>query len=589
MAQSRGDESSTLLLDEFFDAGDDRFPEQLRKCSAAKKLAGLADRWKKDPRPWAREQLFAYLDQPMDVPGHHPLVKRLFKEAEANADDELMGAFLVAFDRLVRRVRRTGGRWDWDTRTFVQEERLQSPQDTILAKKNREAINPRTGERIQMPVREGSRLFSYHTRYYLRRRAWRYFRRAGYQRPDDYTGIVTEALKRFREDDFAKGENLLDSWGFMNACFRHHEVLAFGVSRIEVQDGHGLGELSPAPRFPELWKKPEAFQHLLTLVTEAGARPVRVWAMQLLNRDHAERLSSCEADALLAMLDHEDEEVQQFGAGLLDRAEGLAKLPLDKWLGLLQTKNLTALQSICEAMKKHVSAERLELAQCIEICCSEAAPAAGLGLGFLKERAVDTPEDREAISAVSQTKCEAHGREIAIWALRILGTKEHYDVENVTRFFDSLIQPVREGAWDWLVPESSGYNDAALWSRLLETPYDDVRMHLVDALEARSKLPGAGVGDLAPIWTSVLLAVHRGGRQKLKALRQISALVVEKPEHAETLLPVLSVTLRSVRPAERRAGLSAVVSIVERQPELAAVVRERIPELQFEAVEPSSQ
>ena len=71
-----------------------------------KYLAGLADRWKQDPRPWAREQIFKYLAMPMDRPGHHPVVKRLFKHAEAKADDELMAAFLVAFDRLVRRQRR---------------------------------------------------------------------------------------------------------------------------------------------------------------------------------------------------------------------------------------------------------------------------------------------------------------------------------------------------------------------------------------------------------------------------------------------------------------------------------------------------
>src|SRR5437762_13230250 len=101
-----------LLLEEYFNAEDGRFVETLRQIRSFKFLASLADRWKKDPRPWARQQIFDYLERPMDRPGHHPVVKRLFKHAEANRDNELMAAFLVAFDRLVRRQRRMHYRYD---------------------------------------------------------------------------------------------------------------------------------------------------------------------------------------------------------------------------------------------------------------------------------------------------------------------------------------------------------------------------------------------------------------------------------------------------------------------------------------------
>jgi hypothetical protein len=55
-------------------------------------MAALADRWKKDPRSWAREQIFKCLALPLDCPGHHPLVKRLFKQDEADRDHKLMAA-----------------------------------------------------------------------------------------------------------------------------------------------------------------------------------------------------------------------------------------------------------------------------------------------------------------------------------------------------------------------------------------------------------------------------------------------------------------------------------------------------------------
>ncbi|HXE53993.1 MAG TPA: hypothetical protein VN541_13310 [Tepidisphaeraceae bacterium] len=52
-------------------------------------------------------------------------------------------------------------------------------------------------------------------------------------------------------------------------------------------------------------------------------------------------------------------------------------------------------------------------------------------------------------------------------------------MERVIRFFDSLVREVREGAWTWLTAESPGWHDSGLWSRLVETPYDDVRLHFV--------------------------------------------------------------------------------------------------------------
>src|SRR6185295_19254420 len=97
---------SSLLIDESFASQDGQFVDRLRTVTAPRYLAALADRWKQDPRPWARDQIFRYLALPLDRPGHHPVVKRLFKRAEAASDHELVAAFLVAFDRLVRRERR---------------------------------------------------------------------------------------------------------------------------------------------------------------------------------------------------------------------------------------------------------------------------------------------------------------------------------------------------------------------------------------------------------------------------------------------------------------------------------------------------
>jgi AmiR/NasT family two-component response regulator len=81
-----------------------------------------------------------------------------------------------------------------------------------------------------------------------------------------------------------------------------------------------------------------------------------------------------------------------------------------------------------------------------------------------------------------------------------------------------------------------------------------------------------------------LLGVHRGGRQKAKAVQQIAQAIVADPARVESLLPVLAVAVRSVRGPETRAGLAAVVSLVEAQPQLTDAVRRHLPELKFEEV-----
>ncbi len=100
-------------------------------------------------------------------------------------------------------------------------------------------------------------------------------------------------------------------------------------------------------------------------------------------------------------------------------------------------------------------------------------------------------------------------------------------------------------------------------------------------LEQRSKLPGASLDQFAPLWTAVLLGIHRGGRHKIKAVHQISRALIDTPTRAEMLLPIIAVAIRSVRPAEARVGLAAVVHAVERDSALTEAAGRAIPELQF--------
>lgn len=582
--QGSNPRASILLAEEYFGAEDDRFLPTLRQVASPKALAGIVDRWKRDPRPWARRQILAYLAEPLDCPGHNVVVKRLFKQAEQQGDDELLARFLVAFDVLVRHVRVRRYRYDWQANASWEEESLHLPRNAIPPSEPRVYRNPRTGEEVAVPgrVSRNGRLFSYRTRYYLRRRAWRYFRRMGFQRPGAYVPAIARALAAYQDEWLAKGEDILDSWGLMQACFCGCDALEFGPSRVRLKEGRKLGELTPGPRFAGLWRKAEALPVLIALAARAQARLVRVWAMQMLKREHAARLAEIPADEIMMLLDHEDEEIQQFAAELLQGSGQLARLPVATWLQLLSARSLTALELVCDAMRKHVTADRIGLDECLRLACAEAAPAARLGLDFLREKPFDAPQDRAALASVANARCAAVAGQTAAWALGILGGPEHYDRDVVLRFFDALLRPTRRAAWEWVVRgDSPGHNDPALWCRLLETPYDDLRLPLVDELQRRASLPGAGVDDLSPLWCTVLLGVHRGGRQKAKALRQMADAIRKDPGRAPALLPVLGAAVRSVRPAEARAGLAAVVGVAAAHPEVADAVRQLLPELQW--------
>ena len=141
---------------------------------------------------------------------------------------------------------------------------------------------------------------------------------------------------------------------------------------------------------------------------------------------------------------------------------------------------------------------------------------------------------------------------------------------------------MRRGAFAALSDDSPGASDPALWSALLESPYDDVRTELVIGLKRRQSLPGAGSDALARLWQTVLLNIYRGGRAKLTALNQVSRHIASEPNSAAILLPVLAVAVRSVRAPEARHGLAAIVAAVERAPALAADVSRHFPDLQID-------
>lgn len=567
----------------FFDAGDDLFVEALREVQDPQPLVSFARTWLGDHRPFARGALFEYLAGPLNCPGHQTLVKRLFKGAEAAHDAELMGAFLVAFDRLIRRQRKT--RWRWSGPGDVwREQYLYQPRNTIVRGLKRTYTDWR-GREVEYevgysPARD--RLFGIRTRDYLRRRAWRWFRHLGYRDPAAYRAALVGALRRYQDEDLAQGEHILDSWGLVQACFHHHPALRFTTSRVHVAEGHRFGDLEAAPRFEDTaWADAAAVPSLLELLRQAEARLVRVWALQLLRRHHRDALAALPVDEIVALVTSPDPAVQALGVELLELVPDLGQLPLETWMQLLAVEDLATLQQVCTILEGRVAPETFTVDQLVEMVTAEAAPLASVGLALLQRRPLGDA-DLDALVQLAEARSPQVAGPAASFALEHLAAPERYAADAALRFFDARRRETREAAWAWLTPESAGYSDPLLWARLTETPYDDLRLCLVDALEQRARLPGADADDLERVWCSVLLGVHRGGRQKAKAVDQVGRALRRRPEAADRLLPVMAVAVRSVRGPEHRAGLAAVVEAVEARPELAHLVQAVLPELELD-------
>jgi hypothetical protein len=551
---------STLLLDEYFESGDERFLPELLDCRASRKLKSLADRWFDDPRPFARQALLAYLDDGCDRPFHRPLVKGLFRRAEAKSDHELLAHFLVAFDRFgIRRIVQRPG-WDWQARqAIVHHVLLRDRQIPGRASKDPKGF-PR---------------FSRRTRLYLCRRVFRHFRVLGRRDPAGYRRWLGHAVALFEDAHLQRPEQLLDAWSLVNALYHDSPLLQRNPRGVRVAPGKSLADLKPAPLFLSAWSAAPA--ELLDLAQAARSRTVRLWAIGVLEQHCALHLQGLPIARVRLLLDSPHEELQSFGARLLEHAEGLPILPVRDWLALLRSRNLDVLPRLCQAFERHVHPDRLALAQCCALAGAQAAPVAELGLRWARQKPVRDVLDLEAVLLLKDAPAPGVRRQAVEWIAELLDSSPLAGPIHVRDLVDARFPEARQAGLALLAAKYP--DEPSLWLALSESPHDDVRVRLVAHLARREE--GLPPDAARRVWASALLAIHRGSRAKRAVLRQVAARVAEHPEQADELLPLLGFALRSVRDRERREGLAAVARAAFANPGLRAAIAARLPELRL--------
>jgi hypothetical protein len=565
-----------------FQSGSPEFVEAIRQRVNAVALAPFAETWYTDQRIEARRLLFAYLERPLNSARHEPLVKRLFKFADNAGDDAVMARFLVALDRTIRRKRGTASQWNYETRSYEQIEIIAIPADTTLSRDDRFVGGPWFAQNREK-FTQGKFLFSVPTRQYLRRRAWRYFRKLGKKHPDRYVPAVCTALKFYTDADVPDGLALLDNWGLCHILFHHSPTLESTPRGWYVAENALLPQLQPDPIYRKLWlKSPEP---IFDLLVSAKCRPVSLWAAKMLRRHFPDRLGKVTTAELLQWLVADNSVLNELAVELLERAGGLEKIPVEQWLKLTETARPDLMDRICEMIIRVVKPEQVTFTNAVRLAMQRPVPLARLGRAFLTGKKPMSEDELQALFGLREAEAEPLRADLVKWACGVLAERPDFRPLWVLEFLDSRHEDVREIGWEWLQSDARAREDVQVWQRLLESPYDNIRLRLVGMLEDRAKerdgLAKFPAERVRFLWASVLLNIHRGARAKPFVVRQVMDRLAANPDEAGELLPIVAVALRSVRGPEFRAGLAGVTTFVEKNPTRRELVEAVFPELKW--------
>jgi len=328
---------------------------------------------------------------------------------------------------------------------------------------------------------------------------------------------------------------------------------------------------------------------LVELLIHANCRAVRSWAVKMIRRNLAAVAAVFPLEERLELLSKDDADVVGLVAELLRDDPSLKDVSPDRWLRLAETASPAAIEILCELMDRLIAPEQITLAQAARLAMLRPVPVARLGLAWLRTKVPVDEEDCRSLLALDEAESEAVRPGAIRWAAGVLARSALFRPDWVLEWLDSRHLDVRVEGQKWFREEARAREDVTIWQRLMETPYDDIRLALVSDLEARTREANAirtERGDLDPellrlLWASVLLNVHRGNRVKPIVVRQLLSRIEQRPGDLSRLLPLLAVALRSVRGPEWRAGLAAVVQLADRDANAIPLIQSTFPELQL--------
>ncbi len=436
---------------------------------------------------------------------------------------------------------------------------------------------------------EAFRLFSITTRHYLRRRAWRYFRRLGRLQPARYVPAASRALILYHDDDVSDDLSLIDNWGLMHVLYHRDPILVPKRSGWAVAPNRAVDELRPAPIYERLWaSEPRA---LVDLLTRARCGVVLRWAVAMTRKHVVAVRATMALDEQLALLQRGEPEVVSLAGELLRESPGLESFTIDEWSRLVRSSHESAVEAVSELIDLRCDWSRVSWDETVALSTHTSIPLARLGFRWLRAKSPAAAEVIDALPRLLEAEAEPVRREIAPWARELLAASPSRRTEVLTAFLEARHLDVRQEGWAWLRDEPELLDDVSLWRRLEATPYEDVRIALAAHWEERitAHRQKTSIDDdetldaarMQRLWATVLLEAHGGSRTKPGVIPQILDRLRRRPSEAPELLQPLAFALGSSRGPEWRAGLAAVVRYAETGPAAAELVRGAFPELQF--------
>src|SRR5262249_32443173 len=160
-------------------------------------------------------------------------------------------------------------------------------------------------------------------------------------------------------------------------------------------------------------------------------------------------------------------------------------LGVERLLGLVEAPSAETLEIVCGFLAARLGPDRVTLEQAVRLAASRPLPAAWLGLTWLQDKKPATEAECRAVVGLLEARAEPLRPEIVRWARGVLNASPHFQAQWVLEFLDSRHADVRAQGWQWLQAHPRLRDGVRIWQMLLESPYDDIRLQLVAALEGQ--------------------------------------------------------------------------------------------------------
>ena len=122
---------------------------------------------------------------------------------------------------------------------------------------------------------------------------------------------------------------------------------------------------------------------IFDLLVNAKARPVSMWAMQMLRKHFPERLTKLTLDELLAWVISPNTVLNEFALEILETRGGLESVTVEQWLALMDNARTELLDRICEMVARNVKPESVSFADAVKLAMQRPVPLARLGFAPL--------------------------------------------------------------------------------------------------------------------------------------------------------------------------------------------------------------